>query len=610
MEGLKEQPHQVLVTKETSSPEVDTSADGRPEGTTPSSSRDQDEAESAGCFNMGTEVFQEAEETYYDAYEEHDHAIHLLAHPHDELEPEPEQEPEIPSVAIPHESPQLYEVQNRKVRTKLNDPLTPVYKSFVENGGILSHWQNISITIATDGSPIFESACNTMYPVQSRINEFPLNIRFDTRNCMVVAVWFGKHDPEMTALLQPVVEEIKRLYETGFKWNHQGEIVTTRVVPLNSVLDSVCKPKVQQMSQFYGYYGCNYCEHPGVKIPEHPQPRYIVPDTEENCVMNENFECEYSVEWEDPKTHDTEEVNVKDRSNRHIRRVMKNIQRGNARPPVKGVVGCSPLIPLLMFNLVFGFCVDYMHAVLLGVCKLVTTLQVQTKSNGLPFYLGNKIHLVNQRMAKIAPPSSISRRPRSLNKIHLWKANEWRAYLLYYSLSCLVGILPVNYVKHHSLLVSAIYILLQDKITIDELKQAALYLRTYVIDFQRLYGEVHMNFNVHLLLHIRRCTKMFGPIFTFLAFCFESGNGNLVKLVKGTRFGVSQIARKYSSYSCIPEIVSLYTVSPQAIDFCDELLSFTRSKMSIKVGSVTLLGDMKRIPLSDEEEAAFCAANL
>lgn len=116
---------------------------------------------------------------------------------------------------------------------------------------------------------------------------------------------------------------------------------------------------------------------------------------------------------------------------------------------------------------------------------------------------------------------------------------------------CLQGILKAPYLKHPCLLVTAIFILSQDLITKQDLDLASNYLLVYVLDFQRLYGEKHMTFNVHVLLHKPKCVKKLGPLFAFSAFPFESGQGHLVRLVKGTRFVAQQIAKKYRYNVCM-----------------------------------------------------------
>lgn len=513
-------------------------------------------------------------------------------------------------------TPNMLEMlQYRFRRENVSDTIQDVfdgssYKYHCQDGKVLSNPNNFSVTVNSDGSPIFKSTHNTMHPVQCRINEVPPDVRFESWNCLVAGIWFGAHDPEMSALLHPFIEDAKRLSESGFTWtSYEGETVTSKMLVLNCVLDSVAKPKVQGTMQFNAHFGCNYCIHPGVMIDEHPQPRYSMPLDDFDVNINDDYESEYNVTWCDPKTQEVQTASVKDRSDESMRKVMFDIQKKKVKGPVQGVVACSPLYPILYFNLVFGFTLDYMHAVLIGVCKLVTGLWLES-TDKMPYFIGNRMQELNDRMKHIKPPSSISRRPRSMKDYKMWKANEWRAFLLYYSLPCLVGILPPVYLKHHCLLVSAVYILLQDKISSPELWQAAGYLKAYVCEFQHLYGEVHMNFNVHLLLHLCRCVAMFGPLWTFSAFCFEAGNGRLVKLVRGTRYVAKQIAEKYVDFVCVPETISMYSVSQPILDLCDKMFSFSRGKFSLNIGSVTLLGGMIRYKPSAKEMKVFAEANI
>lgn len=79
---------------------------------------------------------------------------------------------------------------------------------------------------------------------------------------------------------------------------------------------------------------------------------------------------------------------------------------------------------------------------------------------------------VNSRLLQIKPPHCVTRLPRSLNERSFWKASEWRLWLLFYALPCLVDILPLEYWKHLSKLSQAIHILLRETITADEIKRA------------------------------------------------------------------------------------------------------------------------------------------
>ncbi|KAK3918396.1 hypothetical protein KUF71_000968 [Frankliniella fusca] len=315
-----------------------------------------------------------------------------------------------------------------------------VYKHHSREGEILSDVNNISITFNTDGSPVFKSGKNTMYPIQFRVNEFPPEIRSERWNCMVAGIWFFQTDPEMTTFLKPFVKESSKLYEKGFKWCRGEEVVTSRVLTLNCVLDSVAKPKVQAVKHFVGHFGCCYCLHPGIKIVGHPHPRFLM---QENISLNEmTFESTYDVSQRDLESDEIVQVyHVHDRNEEDTRQAMQDVSSSDdMNLSINGVIGKSVLFPLTFMSLVFGLTLDYMHAILLGCCRLSLSLQLGKSSRGKPYFIGDKLGLINRRLLSIAPPSNISRRPRSLTFMGDWKANEWRNFLLYYSLPCIIGI--------------------------------------------------------------------------------------------------------------------------------------------------------------------------
>jgi len=71
----------------------------------------------------------------------------------------------------------------------------------------------------------------------------------------------------------------------------------------------------------------------------------------------------------------------------------------------------------------------------------------------------------------------------------LSKASELQSWLLFYSIPCLVGILPDKFLQHFACFVEAIYILLGDHITEGKLLRARSLLTTFYQGFQELYGR-------------------------------------------------------------------------------------------------------------------------
>ena len=75
------------------------------------------------------------------------------------------------------------------------------------------------------------------------------------------------------------------------------------------------------------------------------------------------------------------------------------------------------------------------------------------------------------------------------------------------------------------LLVEAVYIMLQNEITITQLDHADRLLHIFVAKTEALYGKEAMTFNVHQLLHLAASVRDWGPLWSHSGFPFESGNG-------------------------------------------------------------------------------------
>jgi len=64
----------------------------------------------------------------------------------------------------------------------------------------------------------------------------------------------------MDLFFHPIVLELRKLCEEGIEWNSmEGFQIKTKVYVVSVLCDSVARPMVQNMIQFNGKYGCNYC---------------------------------------------------------------------------------------------------------------------------------------------------------------------------------------------------------------------------------------------------------------------------------------------------------------------------------------------------------------
>lgn len=255
---------------------------------------------------------------------------------------------------------------------------------------------------------------------------------------------------------------------------------------------------------------------------------------------------------------------------------------------------------LKYFDLARSMVPDYMHCVLLGVVRQY--LQLILSNVGEPYYVGNPktVSLINNRLLSIRTPKQVTRPPRSIVERNLWKASEWRSWLIFYSLPCLKDILPNKYLAHLALLVVAINILLQKSISKDQVKTANELLIKFMLLHEEYYGKSEMKFNVHLLSHLCEGVLNWGPLWTHNAFTFEDENRLLLKLKKNPNRASVEVVNRYTFYQSFisTEIVPL---SEEVKNFC-QLIINPSCKYIVAIDRCTLIGLGKSYQLTEAEK--------
>ena len=374
----------------------------------------------------------------------------------------------------------------------------------------------LSISWNFDGLLVHETSGASAWPILAAINELKPEVRKD--QMLMCGIWYGKSKPLWSTMCQPFVDDLATLSTEGLKWSHptDGEKVT-RVVPLLTMCDSPARCMVQAIHQFNGEYGCTWCLQMGTRV-----------------ATGNGFCRAYPHEADVPqRTHQS--------LLRHGRRVLNSAERH-----CKGVTSVSPLHllpPCVELDLVNCFPVDYMHCVLLGVTRQMFALWFEPGDE--PYTIRRSLKEVDDDLCKIQPPDDVSRLPRSLTSFRKWTATEWRNWLLYYSVPLLRGILPDRYLRHWTLLTSAVFQLLNERISLNMVDDAEMKLGEFVSDIARLYGPEQMSYNVHTLLHLANSVRKCGPLWATSMFPFEGFNRVLLKFCHGTNHMAQQMADSF-----------------------------------------------------------------
>lgn len=208
--------------------------------------------------------------------------------------------------------------------------------------------------------------------------------------------------------------------------------------------------------------------------------------------------------------------------------------------PVKGVKGISPLASCL--DLVDSIPIDYMHSVLEGAVRRLMNLWFESTSHTQPYYQRDYLNEIDNTLTNQHPPNEFSRMPRTIrNHLKFWKATEFRNWMLYYSLPLLLGHLPPVYWHHYALLVCAMHILLQNETNAVLINAAELMLKDFCKLLPELYGQKNCTHNIHLLMHLSKYVKLWGPLWTHSSFPYENKNGLLKRDFHGTNNVIKQL---------------------------------------------------------------------
>lgn len=237
-------------------------------------------------------------------------------------------------------------IQNRPLG-KISDVFDGnLYKNLVK---ISSGRNLITLTFNTDGVKVFKSTKKgSFWPLQFIINELDPVVRYKSENIVVCGFWFGS-DPIVELFLKPFIEELASVQMQTLTITDDDFKFDFILFALLCTLDTVAKDKLQKKKQFNGYLGCSYCLHPGTRVIGH-QIRYC------NC---EN-----------------------DISNRTHENALKDMKKASATQEIiNGFKNISPVLGLPNFNVINGFCIDYMHSILLGVSRQMMELWLSSENH-------------------------------------------------------------------------------------------------------------------------------------------------------------------------------------------------------------------------------------
>jgi hypothetical protein len=478
-----------------------------------------------------------------------------------------------------------YRFQRKKVNDEAIEDIFDgaEYKKLSGNGELLSSPYNFSVTMNTDGMALTKSSKSSAWPIFLYVNELsPQNRK---KHIIFAGIWVGNSQPNMRIFLKPFALEMRDIITDGFQWcDNEGNEHVSKVLPLIAVLDSGARYKFLNLTSHTGYYGCTFCYQKAERTTK--GPRFTVPQRPAALRTQESMMEDMQIAHQN-RDHPVEKLRVH-----------------------RGCKGLTPLLHLHPYlNLGSGVIVDYMHNGLLGVTRHFVKLVLGTA--GKDYYVGDpdNLNILNSRLTRIRPPRSITRTPRLLDDRKTWHANEWRSFLLFYGYLCFDGVLGRKYLEQFCMLSSAFYLLLQKSICDEDIVKAERYLLQYVYLAQRHFGKKQMHYNVHILIHVCKAVRDWGPLWTHNTFVFETENRHLGQMHTSPGRVALQLTRRYLTFRSLPKLCEKYASSETPLDFIEDITG--RKLVSfLRCGQTVLIGQGTSKVLAEEEERCIAEAGI
>lgn len=141
-------------------------------------------------------------------------------------------------------------------------------------------------------------------------------------------------------------------------------------------------------------------------------------------------------------------------------------------------------------------------------------------------------------------PRQFSRKPRSLSEVKMWKATEFRTFLLYLGPVALKGLLSNQLYQNFLCLSVAMSICLAPEKCLQYSDYCERLFHFFVHTFSKLYGKNQVVYNVHCLTHLVDDVRRYGCLENISAFPFENCLGVLKKMVRKPNHPISQIVNR------------------------------------------------------------------
>lgn len=183
-----------------------------------------------------------------------------------------------------------------------------------------------------------------------------------------------------------------------------------------------------------------------------------------------------------------------------------------------------------------------MHNLFLGIAKKMTEI-LKADEN---ISLSNKLVEIREKVDAFVVPKGLGRLPfKILSGFAGFTAEQWKNWILFYSLYSLKGVIPTEHYQCWQLFSKACFYLCRREVNSDEVNMANSLFEEFCHCYVTTYGKEHCTMNLHLSCHLCECVRDYGPVYAFWLFAYERLNGILGSYHTNCRNISIQLTRRF-----------------------------------------------------------------
>ncbi|GBC39132.2 transposase domain-containing protein [Rhizophagus irregularis DAOM 181602=DAOM 197198] len=395
---------------------------------------------------------------------------------------------------------------------------------------------DIALTGSVDGYQIFRQKTETCWIllfINANLSPEKWVLK---ENLLITSIIPGPKEPkDFNSFMNPIVDELKELARgtdciDGNTKNHF--ILKAHVLSWSG--DTPGLTKLKCFTGHNSYKGCRYCNIKGICV-KHVYFSTIPPIGSNNLMS-------YDANNLPLRSHEEYEKIIRNLNCIITQQAIESLQRNY------GIKNQSILYDLPSIKFPSSFALDIMHLMFENVAKYMVKhwfgvfFKNVGENSNKPYILnktiwteiGNLMHTARKMI-----PSYLGRPPRNITLYYnSYKAEEWMAWIIMYSLPLLKDKLSIKYYEGWALFVKAVRLCKKLCLFEEDISEIKILLLNFYKHYEKeYYGGIKENISAiklcfHYLLHVTDSIRNTGPCWATWQFPMERICGMLIPLAK------------------------------------------------------------------------------